>query len=144
MDTQIPSDGLSLLFSTYQSLYSLGLARMAYGTFVVKGIVSSLPVLDSDLPRRYYHYLPIFDKLLVGGSTIILNNLEFWSPILVYSAFQILVTLRTIALYHGSKHIKLTVILIYIIYLLVAIAMGSLFSVEGTCECKKVWRGRSS
>jgi len=59
------------------------------------------------------------------------DNLQFWAAIVVYVPFQILVGVRTYALYHGSRLIKWGIIALFVVYMLVAIGVGVLFSEKG-------------
>jgi len=60
-----------------------------------------------------------------------LSNLQFWGAIVVYVPFQILVGVRTYALYNQSKYIKWAIMGLFAVYLLVVIAVGVLFTEEG-------------
>jgi len=56
----------------------------------------------------------------------------FWGGVFINAVVQILVGIRTFALYHGSRIIKWTIIVLFIVNSLVSICMGVLFSNSGT------------
>jgi len=70
----------------------------------------------------------------------VLGNLECWGAIVAYAVFQVLVGVRTCALYHDSRFIKRTMIVLFLVYLLVAISMGLFFS-KGSAYADPTLRG---
>ncbi|KLO09916.1 hypothetical protein SCHPADRAFT_907350 [Schizopora paradoxa] len=152
MDPASIAEGIKLLRQTYHSMFFLNLARMGFLVLSLYDVILCFPdELESIWKARwstgkvlyiccrytsifYLIFCVVFQFLVDCPLEVsrIFSKLEFCCAIFVYVPFQVLVGIRTYALYNRTRMIKWSIIILFTIYILIAIGMGILFSEKGT------------